>query len=153
MSEHEDARYRSSRWPESAGETYSDRESAEEEFSGVTQAAPVDPKSTLGYRLALGAVIGFGVLIVIGIGILIVGLFKGWGHHAEPAAATKAAAAAPAGKKPVSLELAPGYRILSSDTQPGRLILHVRSDTSDQIWIIDTNDGHIVAVVHGQPPR
>ncbi len=99
----------------------------------------------------LGVVIGLGALIVIGFGVLVVGLVKGWGHHAKPAAT--AAATATAAKKPVSLELAPGYRILSSDTQPGRLILHVRSDTSDQILIIDTKDGHIVAVIHGQAPK
>ncbi len=115
-------------------------------MSEVTEP-PVDPKSTATYRLAMGAVIGFGVLILIGVTVLVIGLMQGWGRHAAP----PAAAVAP--KKPVSMELAPGYRILSSDTQPGRLILHVRSDTSDQIWVIDTGDGHIVAVIHGEAPK
>ena len=111
-------------------------------------ATPVDPKSTLSYRLALGAVIFLGALIVIGIAIMIVGLVKGWGQP-------KAAAPSPVAAlhKPVSMGLEPGYRILSSDTQPGRLILHVRSDTADEIFVIDLNDGHIVATIHGDAPK
>ena len=118
-------------------------------MSEVT-SAPVDPKSTPGYRFALGGVIFLGVLIVIGVGVLIVGLVQGWGKH-ETASAPPAAAAA--AKKPVSMGLEPGFRILSSDTQPGRLVLHVRSDTADEIFIIDLNDGHIVAVIHGDAPK
>ena len=61
--------------------------------------------------------------------------------------------AAAKAKAPVSLTLAPGVRILSSDTQPGRLILRVRSDTLDEIWVINTDDGTIVARIHGEAPK
>jgi hypothetical protein len=149
MSGQEDARYLSSRWPESAEETLSDREPGEEDVSEVTEA-PVDPKSTTGYRLAMGAVIGFGVLILIGVTILIIGLAQGWGKHA---AAANGKPAVTDTKKPVSMTLAPGYRILSSDTQPGRLILHVRSGTVDEIDIIDLHDGHIIAQIHAEAPN
>jgi len=115
-----------------------------------TIESPVGVKSTPSYRLALGAVIILAVLIVAGIGVLIVGIVKGWGHRGE--AASAAAAAGPAAK-PVSMSLAPGFRILSSDTQPGRLILHMRSDTVDEIAIIDLNDGHIIARIDAQAPR
>lgn len=98
----------------------------------------------------LAVVIGLAVLIVAGIGVLVVGLVKGWGHHAAVQSAVEPNAAA---KKPVSMALEPGYHILSSDSQPGRLILHVRSDTADEIFVIDTNDGHIVAVIHGDAPK
>jgi hypothetical protein len=141
MSEQTVARNRSRRAPESAEEAVAPRE--EDVMSDAT-AAPVDPKSTLSYRLALAAVIFLGVLIVVGIGVLVVGLVKGWGQ-------AKAPPAVPA--KPVSMGLEPGYRILSSDTQPGRLILHVRSDTADEIFVIDLNDGHIVAIIHGDAPK
>ena len=105
-----------------------------------------NPKATLGYRLSLAGVIFFGVLIIVGVGVLIVGLMKGWGSHAKrPALA--------AATKPVSMTLAPGYRILSSDSQPGRLILHVRSDTVDEIDIIDLNDGRVVAQIHAAAPK
>jgi hypothetical protein len=104
------------------------------------------PKSNATYRLALGAVIGLGVVIVIVVGVMVYGITAGWGKHAAPAGATVA-------KKPVSMTLAPGYRILSSDTQPGRLILHVRSDTVDEIDIIDLNDGRIVSQIHAEAPK
>jgi hypothetical protein len=114
--------------------------------SEVTET-PVDPKSSPNYRFALGAVIFLGALIVIGVAVLFIGLAQGWGHKAAPPPVTAAA------KKPVSMGLEPGYRILSSDTQPGRLVLHVRSDTADEIFVIDLNDGHIVAVIHGEAPK
>ena len=107
---------------------------------------PVDVKSTPSYRLALGAVITLGILIVAGIAILIIGLVKGW-NQPKPADAIAAF------HKPMDMALQAGYRILSSDTQPGRLILHIRSETSDEIWIIDTNDGRIVAVIRGEAPK
>ena len=113
-------------------------------MSEVTEELPVDPKSTPTYRFALGAVIGLGVLIVVGVVVLFIGLAQGWGKHSDTAVEAK---------KPVSMTLAPGYRILSSDTQPGRLILHVRSDTVDEIDIIDLNDGRIISQIHAAAPR
>ena len=104
-----------------------------------------DPKKTIGYRLALGGVIFLGLLIVAGVGILIVGLVQGWGHGAAPPPAVP--------PKPVSMTIAPGFVILSSDTQPGRLVLHVRSATQDEIDIIDLNDGHIIGQIHAQAAR
>ena len=101
-----------------------------------------DPRATTGYRLALAAVIALGVLIVIGLALLAAGLLKGAGQHP---------AAPPA--KTVSMTLAPGFTILSSDTQPGRLVLHIRSDSKDEIDIIDLNDGHIISQIHASAPR
>ena len=107
---------------------------------------PVDPKSAATYRLALGAVIGLGVVIVIVIGVMVFGITQGWGKKDVAVAAATA-------KKPVSMTLAPGYRILSSDTQPGRLILHVRSDAVDEIDIIDLSDGRIISQIHAEAPK
>ena len=111
----------------------------------TTQSPFIDPKSTLSYRLALGAVIFLGVLIIVGIGVLAVGLAKGWNKHAPAPLAGF--------HKPVSMGLEPGWHILSTDTQPGRLIVRIRSDTADEIWIIDTSDGHIVATIRGEAPK
>lgn len=94
----------------------------------------------------LSVVIGLGAVIVIVLAVMVYGMAAGWGKH-EAAPATAVA------KKPVSMTLAPGYRILSSDTQPGRLILHVRSDTVDEIDIIDLTDGRIVSQIHAEAPK
>lgn len=115
------------------------------DISEFTESPAVDPKSTATYRLALGAVIGLGVLILVGVAVLFIGLSQGWGK--------KPAAAADAAKKPISMSLAPGFRILSSDTQPGRLILHVRSDTVDEIDIIDLENGRIISQIHATAPK
>lgn len=91
----------------------------------------------------MGVVIGLGVVLVIGLGVLVYGLLAGWGKQDTAAVSVSA-------KKPVTMTLAPGFRILSSDTQPGRLILHVRSDTMDEIDIIDLNDGRIISQIHAE---
>ena len=78
--------------------------------------------------------------------MLIYGLMEGWGN-----APSAPAAAAP--EHPVHMSLAPGFTILSTDTQPGRLILHLRSATKDEIDIIDTNDGRIVGVIPAEAPK
>lgn len=125
----------------------SERDPAEDDVSDIsefTESPAVDPKSTSTYRFALGAVIGLGVLILVGVAVLFIGLARGWGKPSTQATDAK---------KPVSMTLAPGYRILSSDTQPGRLILHVRSDTVDEIDIIDLNDGRIISQIHAAAPK
>lgn len=93
-----------------------------------------------------------GVLIVLALGALIAGIVLGGN---PPGAAGSAAVAAKAAKpaKPVSMTLAPGYKILSSDTQPGRLILHVRSETQDEIDVIDLEDGRIISQIHATAPQ
>ena len=111
--------------------------------SEVTEA-PVDGRSAANYRLALGAVIGLGVVIVIVLGVMVFGITQGWGKKPSAAAVPQ---------KPVAMTLAPGFRILSSDTQPGRLILHVRSDVVDEIDIIDLSDGRIISQIHAEVPK
>ena len=94
----------------------------------------------------MAAVITLGVLIVIGIAVMVVGVVKGWNKPAPLPALM-------ASKSPVSMTLAPGFTILSSDTQPGKLILHVRSASEDEIDIIDLNDGHIISQIHAPAPK
>jgi hypothetical protein len=115
-----------------------------EDIVSELNESPVDPKSTATYRFGLAAVIGLGALIVIVLAVMIFGVAQGWGRNSAPVA--------PKPKPAVSLSLAPGVRILSSDTQPGRLILRVRSDKVDEIWVINTDDGTIVARIHGAAP-
>lgn len=110
----------------------------------MSEVTETNPNPAANNRFMLSVVIGLAVLIVIVLGVGGYGLWAGWGKH-------EAAPAAP--KKPVSMTLAPGFRILSSDTQPGRLILHVRSDTIDEIDIIDLNDGRIVSQIHAEAAK
>lgn len=101
----------------------------------------------------LVVVITLGILIAIATGALITGLFlkSGKSDKAEAPAVETADAAQPG--KPLSMSLADGYRILGTETQPGRLILHVRSNTEDEIYIISLDDGHMIARVHTQAPQ
>jgi hypothetical protein len=93
----------------------------------------VGVKQTPGYRAALAAVIILGVLIVVALGALIFGFVLRAGSH-KPAAIAADAFAPPAGSKLVSTEV-------SND----RLILHLRDGTTDEIDIVDTTNGHLVA--------
>jgi hypothetical protein len=107
-------------------------------------APPAFPeKSTIAYRGALAAVILLGVLIVIALGMLIVGLVTrfGGGHKA----------AAPAFAQ---FTLAPGNRIMSVDVANDRLVLRMRGPAGDEIDIIDTETGRLVAKINSAaPPR
>ncbi len=148
MSEQTPARKRSRRVPVASTGTSTTRAPVEDVVpelanSSVTES-PVDTKSSPTYRLGLAAVIGLAVVIVAVLAVMIVGVTQGWGHKSQAAAPVK---------KPISMTLAPGYRILSSDTQPGRLILHVRSVTDDEIWVLNTDDGSVVARIHGEAPK
>ena len=101
-----------------------------------------DPKSTLSYRLARAAVIILGVLLVIALVLLVVGVaFKLTGRRTE--------ATSPAVAK---FTLAPGARIISVDSQPGRLILRVRSPSGDEVDIVDTGSGRLVSQIKSSPP-
>jgi len=112
--------------------------------------SPSKAKPAATYNLAKAAAIGLGVLIVIALAVMVYGVAAGWTNQGEPMPPAKSAAK---NRPIVKLTLAPGVRILSSETQPGRLFLHVRSDTLDEIWVVDTDDGHIVAMVHAEPPK
>lgn len=147
MSEIFFVRKRSRRSPASPGETQAASNPAVESAPEAIES-PVDPKSTLGYRLTLGAVIFLGILLLAGVGVLIAGLALGWGKKGAPPVHKSAQAA-----KPLIMSLAPGYRILSNDTQPGRLILHVRSGETDEIDIIDLEDGRVVAQIQAEAPK
>lgn len=116
---------------------------------------PENPKPAQN-RLLLAIVIALGVLIVLGLGALIAGIALGGNSHSDAASAAAPAATTTAGKKPhkpVSMHLADGYKILSTETQPGRLILHIRSATQDEIDIIDLDNGQLISQIHAAAPQ
>ncbi len=102
--------------------------------------APADPKGTLGYRAAKLAVIVLSALIILAlIGLVVGGILKLNGHstHVLPGGGAPADSGA--------FVLPPGTKILSKDVQPGRLILQLRGPEGDEIAIVSTDDGHLIA--------
>ena len=82
-------------------------------------------------------VIGLGVLIVIAFVLLVVGMVTKFNGHA-------ASTGAQAGTRYV---LPTGAKIVDMQTQPGRVILRVRTGTGEEVDIIDTQDGHLISQV------
>ncbi len=95
-----------------------------------------DHKKKISYRAALTAVIILSTLIVIALIALIVGFVVKFNGKSAPAPAPEAAA---------SFSLPEGAEILSSETQPGRLILHVRTGAGEEIDIVDTESGRLIS--------
>ena len=92
---------------------------------------PVPEKETAAYRAARLAVIA---LIVGGIAKL------SGRKSAGPASGT-------------SFQLPAGARIVSMETEPGRLILRVRDGDKEEIDIFDTQDGRLVGQVKASVGR
>lgn len=121
-------------------------------MSDISTNLPESPKPAQN-RFLLGVVIALGVLIVLGVGALIAGIALGGNKHSDPTPTMVTTAKPIKTGKPISMHLAPGYKILSTDTQPGRLILHVRSTTQDEIDIIDLEDGHLISHIDATAPQ
>jgi hypothetical protein len=83
----------------------------------------------------LAAVILLGVLIVIALGVLVVGLATRLGGHARGAAVPPIA----------EFTLAPGARVVSVDVSGDRLVLRLKGPVGDEIDVIDTETGRLVA--------
>jgi hypothetical protein len=104
---------------------------------------PAGPQKTLAYRGAKFAVIVLSALIILALIGLVVGTvmkLSGRSTHLIGRGGTSAFA------------LPPGAKIVSAESQPGRLILHVRSPQGDEIDIIDTDDGRLISQVKTPPP-
>lgn len=80
-------------------------------------------------------VIVLGALIVIALGVLVAGLISRFSGHG-PARGGAAAEA---------FSLPQGARVIGMESQPNRLVLHVLSPAGEEVDIIDTSDGHLVA--------
>jgi hypothetical protein len=128
----------------------------EEFVPAIFPEPPADPVAAAKYRRMLAIVIILGVLIMLAVGVIgakIVTTSSTTKTEITSSEAVAAPAKTPAKPKAVSMSLAPGYKILNSETQPGRLILHVRSDSQDEIDIIDLDDGRVVARIHATAPE
>lgn len=111
--------------------------------SGTTP--PVRPANqTAAYRAALAAVILLGALIVIALVALAVGFISRAGGRPHDSTASGA----------VQLTFAPDMNIVSADVSGDRLVLRLRGPAGDEIDIIDTGTGRLVARVRSAaPPR
>jgi hypothetical protein len=111
--------------------------------------APVDEKQTTRYRVARLLVIILSALIILAVVALVVGgALQMTGHSTKIFGSSKPAPA------PVGAEvfvLPPGAKVVKTETQPGRLILHVHSAAGDEIDIVDTADGHLISRIGPMP--
>lgn len=92
------------------------------------------PAQTSSARMLKAVVIGLGVLIVIALGLIVVGIVRKFSGPAAPAAAQSAV-----------FSLPPGARIVEMQSQPNRLVLRVHTQAGDEVDIVDTEDGRLVA--------
>jgi hypothetical protein len=105
------------------------------EFIESGTGPQIDVKQTAAYRWLKAAVIILGVLILLALGVLVVGFaVKLGGHRASGTTGDTFTYAPPPGAKLVSMEI-------SND----RLIIHLKSATAEEVDIIDTDNGHLVA--------
>ena len=87
-------------------------------------------------------VIGLGILMVVMFGLVIAKLFSAMqGHETSEAPG-----------QPSVFTLAPGARIVSTEVQNDRLVLHIRNVQGDEIDIIDTESGRLVGQVKSAAP-
>lgn len=91
----------------------------------------------------LAAVILLGVLIVIALGILVAGLVTRFSHGGHE----------PAANGPAEFTLAPGTRLVSVDLNADRLVLRLRGPAGDEVDIVDTQSGRLVAKIRSATPQ
>ncbi len=96
-----------------------------------------DPQNSPALKAAKIAVIILSSLIILALIALVVGAVMKLSGGGKKSAAQLAS----------DFTLAPGSRIISMDSQPGRLILRIRTSTGEEIDILDTQNGHLVGQV------
>jgi hypothetical protein len=102
--------------------------------------APSDPSTSISYRAAKLTVIVLSALIILALVGLVAGvIWKLSGHTASPASGG-------------AFVLPPDAKVVTMETQPGRVILHVHGPEGDEIDILSTDDGHLVAQIKSPPP-
>src|SRR6185369_8537298 len=93
-----------------------------------------DPQNSPALKAAKIAVIILSSLIILALIALVGAVMKLSGGSNKKTPAELAS----------SFTLAPGSRILSMDSQPGRLILRIKTATGEEIDILDTQNGRLV---------
>jgi hypothetical protein len=104
---------------------------------------PVPEKETTAYKAAKAAVIVLSALILLALVALVVGGIAKLSGKSAPARTGGG----------TSYQLPPGARIVSMDSQPGRLILRVRTGAREEIDIFDIQSGQLVGQVKTGPTQ
>jgi hypothetical protein len=104
------------------------------DVSDSATSPQIDVKQTATYRAMLAVVITLGVLIVAALAALVAGIFLQIGHGAPQATAST-----------LSYEPPPGARLIAMETSGDRLILRLRNGGSEEVDIVNTDDGKLVA--------
>jgi hypothetical protein len=104
---------------------------------------PEDSKNSATYRGLKAVVILLGALIVVAFVLLVVGLVTRFSAKGSQHTATAEN----------TVVLPAGSQIVSSDVQGDRLILRVNVKGSDEIYIVDTGNGHLVGRVQISAPQ
>jgi hypothetical protein len=112
------------------------------ELASATVAPEEDVKNTATYRGLKAVVILLGALIIIAFGLLVVGALTRF--HAKGTERTASAEN--------TIALPQGAQIVSSEVQGDRLILRAKTAGRDEIYIIDTGNGHLVGRVQTAAP-
>jgi hypothetical protein len=103
----------------------------------LSDTPPIPENQTAAYKAAKLAVIILSTLIILALIALVVGgISKISGKSSGTAGVSSAA-----------FQLPPDGEIVEMQTQPGRLILRVRSKGAEEIDIIDTQDGRLVSQI------
>ena len=113
---------------------------SESETGIASLAAPVQRSPA--YRFLLAAVILLGVLIVLALGVLVAGLSLRLGGHGPSRVDGSTA----------QFTLPAGARVVSSDVSGDRLVLRLKGSFGDEVDIVDTQTGHLVAKLRSAPP-
>lgn len=113
--------------------------------------APADPSATLSYRAAKLAVIVLSALIILALVGLVAGvILKMTGH--SPHLLGKGGTG-DIGTGSAAFVLPPGAKIVSLQSESGRLILRLQTGAGDEIDILDASDGHLIArIAPAKPP-
>ena len=101
---------------------------------------PADPSTAISFQTAKRIVIVLSALIILSlIGLVVGAIWKLSGHRAPVPGAARDAG--------VAYELPAGAEVVTMETQPGRIILHVRSKGGEEVDILDTDDGRLIAKI------
>ena len=103
---------------------------------------PLPENQTASYKAAKAAVIVLSVLIVVALAALVIGGITRLGGKSSSRRTD-----------PASFQLPPGAHIVEMQSQPGRLILRVRDKRGEEIDLIDSQDGRLVAQIRSTPDQ
>jgi hypothetical protein len=111
-------------------------------------------------RILKASVIIMGVLLVVGFGLLLIGIYLQATKIGKPQTATSpsvsvpgAGATLPAGKPAVSIAIEPGAELHETFADQGRLILHLKRNGESEFAVIDLATGRETQRIRIMPQR